>query len=143
MSDAWVFASIEGSGAEDGSGLGRILVKAEGINHAPLLETEFERAIPRLVDAGLIGVDERLDRYWHTHAGHDLYVRAMRGRGLFGWIDGVLPALQQLAEPSARQWVLPAGAFEGAVGGLPRARDKTRRRYRRPQPRPSDHERAP
>lgn len=115
MSDAWVFAAIEGRGIEDGHTLTQVIAKGDGINHAILTEQEFTRAIPRLVNAGLVGADLMADRYWHTEAGHDLYVRRMKRRGAFGWIDAIPPALRRLGPPQDGEWVLPPGSFDHAV----------------------------
>ncbi|MFB9236400.1 hypothetical protein ACFFWC_12705 [Plantactinospora siamensis] len=117
-SDAWVFASIEGTGPEDAYSLTQIVVKAEGINHSLLREDEFNRAIARLVSAGLVGADPHGDRYWHTEAGRALYRRRMRRRGLFGWMDTLPPALRRLGAPQDGPWSLPPGAFEDAVEQL-------------------------
>lgn len=115
ISDAWVFACIEGTGPHDGYTLTQILVKAEGINHAALTEAEFTRAVPRLVAAGLIGADANADRYWHTDAGRMLYRQRMKRHGLFGWIDAIPPALRRLGEPQGFLWSLPPGAFDRAI----------------------------
>lgn len=115
MSDAWVFAAIEGSGIEDGYTLTQVIAKGDGINHAILTEAEFTRAIPRLIHAGLVGADLAADRYWHTEAGHDLYVRRMKRRGLFGWIKAMPPALRRLGPPQDGEWVLPPGSFDLAA----------------------------
>ncbi|WP_460666589.1 hypothetical protein [Kribbella swartbergensis] len=114
MSDAWVFCSIEGTGPEDGYALAQVVAKADLINHAMLTEAEFTRAVGRLVAAGLIGADGETDRYWHTEAGRMLYRQRMTGRGLFGWMEAIAPALRRLAEPEDQAWSLPDGAFDRA-----------------------------
>jgi hypothetical protein len=113
--DAWVFASIEGTGPDDGYTLRQIIVKAEGINHAGLLESEFSQAVPRLVAAGLIGADAQADRYWHTEAGQELYQRRMKRHGLFGWMEAIPPALRRLGAPQDAIWSLPDGVFDRAT----------------------------
>jgi hypothetical protein len=115
ISDAWVFSSIEGTGPDDGCKLTQIIAKADGINHAVLTEAEFTRAVPRLVAAGLIGLQAEADRYWHTEAGQALYRQRMKRRGLFGWFDAIPPALRRLGEPQDSAWSLPAGTFDHAV----------------------------
>jgi hypothetical protein len=115
MSDAWVFSSVEGTSPDDGYTLAQIITKADGINHAILTESEFIRAVPRLVAAGLIGALADADRYWHTEAGQALHRRWVKRGGLFSWTDGVPPALRRLGEPQDAAWSLPAGAFDRAV----------------------------
>jgi hypothetical protein len=114
-SDAWVFCSIEGTGPDDGSALAQVIAKADLINHAILTEAEFTQAAARLVAGGLIGAESEADRYWHTEAGRALYRQRMKGRGLFGWIDAIPPALRRLGEPQDKAWSLPPGAFDRAV----------------------------
>jgi len=114
-SDAWVFASIEGSGPEDGYCLSQLIARADGINHAVLMEAEFAQAVPRLVAAGLVGADSTADRYWLTEAGRKLYDKRMKRHDLFGWIEAIPPALRQLGEPQDAEWPLPSGAFDRAV----------------------------
>ena len=114
-SDAWVFSSIEGTGPDDGYRLRDIIAKADGINHAILTEDEFTRAVPRLIHAGLVGADIDAERYWLTEVGQDLWVRRMKRRGLFGWIEAIPPALRRLGPPRDGEWPLPRGAFERAV----------------------------
>jgi hypothetical protein len=115
MSDAWVFAAIEGRNADDGYTLTQVIAKGDGINHAIMTEEEFTRAVPRLINAGLVGADLVADRYWHTAAGGDLYVRRMKRRGLFGWIEAIPPALSRLGPPKDGEWTLAPGVFERAV----------------------------
>lgn len=115
LSDAWVFSSIEGTGPDEGFTLTQIIAKADGINRAILTEAEFTRAVPRLVAAGLIGVQAEADRYWHTDAGLALYRQRMKRYGAFGWIDAIPPALRRLGEPQDTPWSLPDGVFERAV----------------------------
>jgi len=115
VSDAWVFSSIEGTGPGDGYTLTQIIAKADGINHAILTEGEFTRAVPRLLAAGLIGVQADADRYWQTEAGRAVYRQRMKRRGLFGWIDAIPPALRRFGEPEDSAWSLPAGTFERAT----------------------------
>ena len=128
LSDAWVFSSIEGTGPDDGYTLLQIIAKADGINHAILLESEFTQAVPRLVAAGLIGAQPEADRYWHTEAGQALYQRRMTGHGLFGWLRVILPSLQRLGAPTDAQWSLPAGAFDRATRDYHRWASKILRR---------------
>lgn len=86
MSDAWIFASLGGTGRRDGLSLQLVTAAADGINHAIPTEVEFTRAVPRLVAAELAGADPVADRYWHTDAGHALYQRATKGAGCSaGW----------------------------------------------------------
>lgn len=113
--DAWVFSSIGGAGPDDGYPLARVVANADHINHALLAEAEFTRAVPRLVAAGLIGVRPEADRYWHTEAGRTLYQRRMKGRGLFGWMESIPPALHALGSPRDASWSLPTGVFDRAV----------------------------
>ena len=115
-SDAWVFSSIEGTCLDDGYTLMQLLMKAEGINHASLSEAELTQAVRRLTAAGLIGADAETNRYWHTASGHILYQKAMKRRGLFGWIDAIPPSLRKLGEPrDGDAWSLPPGAFDRAA----------------------------
>jgi hypothetical protein len=109
--DAWVLASIE----PGGSTLTELLTKADGVNHARLLEGELTAALPRLLTAGLIGVSPAADRCWYTPAGHALYERAMRGRGAFAWPEALLPALTRLGPPVDATWSLPPGRFATAA----------------------------
>jgi hypothetical protein len=115
MSDAWVFSSIEGTGPSDGCTLAQIIAKADRSNHDILTETEFTRAVPRLVAIGLIGAQSDADRYWHTEAGQALRRRWINRGGHFSWIDVIPPALRRLGEPQDTAWSLPAGVFERAV----------------------------
>jgi hypothetical protein len=115
MSDAWVFSSIDGTGPDDGCSLAQVIAKADAVNHAILTEEEFIQAVGRLVAAGLIGAQAEVDRYWRTDAGGVLYRQRMKGRGLFGWIDEIPPALRRLGEPQDKAWSLPPGAFELAI----------------------------
>ena len=115
LSDAWVFASIEGTNPDDGYTLTQIIAKADGINHAILTEAEFTQAVPRLVAAGLIGAQAEANRYWHTATGRALYRQRMKRQGLFGWIDAIPPALRRLGEPQDTPWTLPAGVFGRAT----------------------------
>ena len=115
LSDAWVFASMGGVGRRDGFSLQLVIAAADGINHAILTEEEFVRSVARLVGAELAGADPVADRYWHTDAGHWLYERTTRGRGLFGWMDAILPALGELGPPVDGERTLPPGAFDRAV----------------------------
>jgi len=110
-----VFAAIEGRNPDDGYALRQVIAKGDGIYHAVMTEPEFTTAVPRLINAGLIGCDLVADRYWHTAAGHDLYTRRMKRRGLFGWIHAIPPALDCLGPPQNGQWVLAPGVFERAV----------------------------
>jgi hypothetical protein len=71
-SDAWVLASIAGTGPGDGCTLAQIVSKADGINHAVMTEAEFTTAVPRLIAAGLIDAEAEADRYWLTEAGQAL-----------------------------------------------------------------------
>jgi hypothetical protein len=114
-SDAWVFSSIEGTGPDDGYTLAQVIANADGINHALLTEAEFIQAVPRLIAADLIGAHPEADRYWHTEAGRALNERRMEGRGLFGWIEAIPPALRRLGKPRDAAWSLPAGAFDRAT----------------------------
>jgi hypothetical protein len=114
-SDAWVFSSIEGTGPDDGYTLAQIIAKADAINHAILTEAEFIQAVPRLVAAGLIGAHPEADRYWHTEAGQALYRQRMKGRGLFGRMEAIPPALHRLGEPQGTAWSLPVGVFDRAT----------------------------
>ena len=115
VSDAWVFSSIEGTGPDDGYTLAQILIKADGVNHAVLTEAEFTCAVPRLVAAGLIGVQVDADRYWHTEEGQALYRRWMKRGGLFSWIEVIPPALRRLGEPQDAAWSLPVDVFDRAL----------------------------
>ncbi len=126
-SDAWVFSSIEGSGPENGYSLSEVIAKADGINHAILLEAELVQAVPRLVAAGLIGADSTADRYWLTEAGRALYAKRMKRRGLFGWIEAIPPALRRLGAPLDAEWSLPAGTFDRAVHEYAESASRNRR----------------
>ncbi|MFG2040008.1 hypothetical protein [Dactylosporangium sp. NPDC048998] len=110
LSDAWIFASIAGTGPDDGCTLTQIIATADAINHAIPTEAEFVQAVPRLIAAGLVGAQPEADRYWHTPAG-----RALNGRDLFGWMDAIPPALRRLGEPQDTAWSLPPGAFNRAT----------------------------
>jgi hypothetical protein len=115
MSDAWIFASLGGTGLSDGFSLQLVIAAADGINHAILTEEEFIHGVPRLVAAELAGADPVADRYWHTDAGHALYQRTMKGRGLFGWMEAMQPALEELGPPVDGVLPLQPGAFDRAV----------------------------
>jgi hypothetical protein len=54
-SDARVFASIRGTGPDNGYTLTQIIAKASAINHGLLAEAEFGQAVPRMIAAGLVG----------------------------------------------------------------------------------------
>jgi hypothetical protein len=110
LSDAWVFAAIAGS-------LTEVIAKGDAINHAILGEWEFTRAVPRLLAAGLIGADHAADRYWYTPTGSSFYQHHMKGRGLFGWMDAIPPALRRLGPPVDGEWALDPGEFDRAVRG--------------------------
>jgi hypothetical protein len=125
-SDAWVFSSIEGTGLGDGSTLAQVIAKADGINHAILTEAEFTQAIPRLIAAGVVGAEADADRYWLTESGQAVYRRAMRRRGLFGWIDSMPAALRKLGEPRDTKWHLPTGAFKRATREYSKPSARTR-----------------
>jgi len=112
---ARVLSAIEGTGPDDGCTLAQIISKADGINHGILTETEFTRAVSRLVAAGLIGAHAEADRYWHTEAGQVLRQRWRKRGGLFSWIEVIPPALRRAGEPRDAAWSLPAGMFERAV----------------------------
>jgi hypothetical protein len=115
MSDAWVFSSVEGTGPTDGYTLAQIIAKADAINHDILTELDFTRSVPRLVAAGLIGVQAEADRYWHTESGQAIRRRWIKQGGLFTWVDVIAPVLRRLGEPQDATWSLPAGAFDRAV----------------------------
>jgi hypothetical protein len=115
FSDAWVFAAIQGHSIEDGDPLTEVIATGDAINHAILTEEEFTRAVPRLINAGLIGADLTADRYWRTQAGHELFERRMKRHGLFGWIEAIPPALRRLGPPQDGEWVLPPGSFDRAA----------------------------
>ena len=139
LSDAWVFAAIQGHSVEDGLPLTEVIASGDAINHAILAEEEFTRAVPRLINAGLIGADLAADRYWRTQAGHELFERRMKRRGLFGWIEAVPPALRRLGPPQDGEWALPPGSFDRAARAWVRRGNAIVRellgRRRRPTPR--------
>jgi hypothetical protein len=123
IADAWVFPAISGTSADDPTTLTRIIARADGINHAILTETEFTHAVPRLATAGLISADAQADRYWRTEAGHHVYRKHTKRRGLFGWTDAIPTALRKVGEPCDAPWALPAGTFDRAADNyLKRAR---------------------
>jgi hypothetical protein len=111
FSDAWVFAAVTSVGAS----LTEVIATGDAINHAILSEAEFTRAVPRLLAAGLIGADQATDRYWYTPTGSAFYRRHMKGRGLFGWIDAIPPALRRLGPPVDGEWELDPGEFDRAA----------------------------
>jgi hypothetical protein len=114
FADAWVFASIAGSGPADGSSLTQIVMYADALNHALLMEDEFTDAFGRLRAAGAVEADVAADRYWLTDKGSVL--RAEAGyQGLRGWTDAVPRALRSLGDPVDAPWSLPAGVFDQAV----------------------------
>jgi hypothetical protein len=114
FTDAWVFAAVAGSGPRDGASLAEIVLNADALNHALLLESEFTTAFGRLRAAGLADGSVPEDRYWLTGKGAAL--RAEYGfRGLSGWLDVVPRALASLDLPMGEPWALPAGAFDEAV----------------------------
>ena len=114
FADAWVFASVAGSGPEDGTSLTEIVLYADALNHALLLESEFTSAFGRLHAAGLADGSVPEDRYWLTDKGTAL--RAAFGyRGLTGWLDVVPRALASIDPPLRTPWPLPVGAFDDAV----------------------------
>ncbi|MBC6461515.1 hypothetical protein [Actinomadura sp. HBU206391] len=138
--DAWVFASIEGTGLDDGYTLAQIISKSEGIRHASLEEDELVRAVPRLIAAGLIGADAQADRYWHTEAGQELYRKRMKGHGLFGWSEALLPGFRKLGDPQDGHWSLPAGAYDRAYQEY---RKKTKELLKRHDVTPAEPEDGP
>jgi hypothetical protein len=109
--DAWVLASLPGPG--DGSTLTEVVMAADMINHAVLVEDEFTQAVNRLTGAGLMAAAD--GRYALTPAGAELRERGTRGRGLFGWIEGIPAALDGCGEPRDGTWALPPGVFDSAV----------------------------
>ncbi|MFI5910751.1 hypothetical protein [Dactylosporangium sp. NPDC051541] len=117
LADAWVFTAVEGTGPHDGYTLTQLIAKADAINHAVLLESEFVAAVPRLIAAGLVAATADADRYWHTEAGRALYDRCLKRGGLFRWTTAIPPALDHLGPPQDQDvpWSLPAGAFQRAV----------------------------
>jgi hypothetical protein len=114
-SDAWVFAAINGVDPEHGSTLAEVIRYGDAINHAVMSEAEFARAVPRLMNAGLIGGDRLLGRYWRTPAGQELFEHRMKRRGLFGWMDAIPPALRRLGPPQDGSWDLPPGEYDRAI----------------------------
>jgi len=117
FSDAWVFAAM-------GDSLTEVIANGDAINHAILLESEFVRAVPRLLAAGLIGADHAADRYWRTPAGAAFFERHMKRRGLFGWIDAIPPALRRLGPPVDGEWKLEPGEFDRAARSARPARPR-------------------
>ncbi len=114
FADAWVYAAIAGSGPTDGASLTQIILYADALNHALLMESEFTAAFGRLRAAGLAEGDATADRYWLTDKGSAL--RAGYGyRGLVGWMDVVPRALASLSAPTDSPWVLPPDAFDDAI----------------------------
>jgi hypothetical protein len=115
FSDAWVFAAVGDGPTSVGASLTEVIATGDAINHAILTEAEFTRAVPRLLAAGLIGADHAADRYWYTPAGSAFFRRHMKGRGLFGWIDAIPPALRRLGPPEDGEWTLDPGEFDRAA----------------------------
>jgi hypothetical protein len=124
-SDAWVFAAITGLGPDNGSTLADVICRGDAINHAVMSEAEFVRAVPRLINAGLIGGDRVLGRYWRTQAGQELFERHMKRRGLFGWADAIPPALRRLGPPQDGSWELASGEYDRATREYQRWAAKT------------------
>jgi hypothetical protein len=124
-SDAWVFAAISGSGPDNGSTLAEVVRRGDAIDHAVMSEAEFARAVPRLINAGLIGGDRVLGRYWRTQAGQELFERHMKRRGLFGWADAIPPALRRLGPPQDGSWELASGEYDRATREYQRWAAKT------------------
>jgi len=118
-SDAWVFAAINGGGPEDGCTLVDVIRHGDAINHAVMSEAEFTRAVPRLINAGLVGADRVSGRYWRTREGQELFARRMRRRGLFGWMDAIPPALRRLGPPQDGSWELEPGEYERVLRRYP------------------------
>jgi len=114
FADAWVFASIAGSGPEDGSSLTQIIMYADALDHALLMESEFTDAFGRLRAAGVVEGDPAVDRYWLTDKGSVLRTEAGY-QGLRGWMDVVPRALRTLGEPVDAPWSLRPGIFDQAV----------------------------
>lgn len=114
FADAWVYASIAGTGPADGASLTQIILYADALNHALLLESEFTASFGRLRAAGLVDGDAAADRYWLTGKGSAL--RAEYGyRGLVRWLEVVTRALGTVGTPDAPAWSLPPDAFDAAV----------------------------
>jgi hypothetical protein len=114
FADTWVYAAIAGTGPTDGSSLTQIIMYADALNHALLMESEFTTAFGRLRAAGIVDGDVALDRYWLTGKGAAL--RAEFGyRGLAGWLEAVPRALATLGDPVDTPWPLPEGTFDQAI----------------------------
>jgi len=113
MVDAWVLAAITNDRPPRAHTLTEVIAIADGINHSVLTESEFTRAIGRLLSANLVGADPEADRYWPTAAGAK--IRERWKHGAFGWIDAIPPQLQRLGEPHETSWALPEGLFDHAV----------------------------
>lgn len=114
LTDAWVFACLGDSGPGHAYSLRQVLHHAELINHGCFAEVQFTRSVPRLITAGLVGVNAEADQFWHTKAGRALYRKRLKRHGPFDWMDEIPPALQRFGEPQDFEWSLPAGAFERA-----------------------------
>ena len=61
-SDAWVFAAIANDQPARTHTLVELIAIADGINHAVPTESEFTKAVGRLLSAGLIGADSAADQ---------------------------------------------------------------------------------
>jgi hypothetical protein len=113
ITDAWLLSAVAGSDATTGSTLIDVISAADAINHAIPAEEEFARSMGRLVEAGVVDADLRVDRFWLTDAGQELRGR-WRG-GLFGWIDTIPPGLRALGPPKDTGWALPPKVYPHAV----------------------------
>jgi len=94
-SDAWILASLRGSGK--GMSLSRLIGSADGHNHDIPSRAELASALGNLIAAGLA---EKTNRGFSiTKQGEALNKHWEEG-GLFDWIDKLLPHLQKLPFPS-------------------------------------------
>lgn len=111
--DAWVLAAIINDTPPRPHTLAEVIAIADGINHDILSQTEFTRAVGRLLAAALIEADAAADRYLPTEAGAAL--RSRWRHGAFGWITSIPPQLDRIGRPQDRAWSLPTGVFDQAV----------------------------
>ena len=112
INDAWILAAIAMGRSQAAQRLTDLIATADAINHSLPTEAEFTDAIRHLLSAGLIGADPTEDRYWPTERG--VQIRKRWTRGMFEWANAILPQLEQLDQPQASEWAMPAGKFDQA-----------------------------
>ncbi|PRX16974.1 hypothetical protein [Actinoplanes italicus] len=103
--DVWVLKILIGTGSENPSDLGDIVMRGDAMEHAVLEEREFTTAAGNLVAAGLVEFGD--DGYWLTEAGRELTNRRR----------DIERRLVRLGEPRGTPLELAPGEFTRAVDG--------------------------